>query len=127
MIEARNKPGTNLVGARPAQAIVDIRFPDSSIYEAADQICEEIARKHATSKHANNADETDVKCVVSALHDANTGDVTTSERKTRIVNRVDFLMKGAWLFRVRMHLLTRWIWQIVNNLCSCQNCNIAMF
>ena len=58
-----------------------IRFPDSSIYEAADQICEEIA-----CKHANNADETDVKCVVSALHDANSGVVATGERGTRFMS-----------------------------------------
>jgi len=43
VIEARNQSGTNLVVARPAQDIPDIRFPDSSIFEAADQICEEIA------------------------------------------------------------------------------------
>jgi len=79
-----------LVGARPAQDRADIRLHDSSIFEAADQICEEIA-----CKHANNADETDVKCVVSALHNSNTGDVTTGERKTRLVNRVDFSMKGG--------------------------------
>ena len=72
VIEAQNQSGTNLVRAQPAQDIPDIRFPDSSIYEAADQICEEIARKHA-----NNADETDVKCVVRALHDSNAGDVAT--------------------------------------------------
>jgi len=45
-----------------------IRIPDSSIYEAADQICAEIARKQAI-----NADETNVQCVVSALHDHNAG------------------------------------------------------
>jgi len=88
--EAQNQSGTNLIGARLAQDIPDIRFPDSSIYEAADQICEETA-----CKHANNADETDVKCVVSASHDANTGDVATDETRTRLVNRVDFSMKGG--------------------------------
>jgi len=70
VIEARNQSGTNLIGARAAQNIPDFRFPDSSIYEAADQICEEIARKQA-----NNADETGVKCVVSASHDHNAGHI----------------------------------------------------
>jgi len=121
-IEARNQSGTNLIGARLAQDIPDFRFPDNSIYEAADQICEEIARKQA-----NNADVTDVKGVVGALDDSNAGRITTDEPEIRLVNRIDFSMKGAWLFRVRTHFLTRWIWQIVNNLCSCQNCNTAMF
>ena len=62
MIEARNQPGNNLVGARPAQDIPKIRIPDSSVYRVADQICEEIARKQA-----NNADKTDGKCVVSMI------------------------------------------------------------
>ena len=66
VIEARNQSDTNLIGARPAQDIPDFRFPDSSIYEAVDQICEEIARKQA-----NNADETSVKGVVGALDDSN--------------------------------------------------------
>jgi len=122
VIEARNQQSTNLVGARLAQDIPKIRITDSSVYRVADQICKEIARKQA-----NNADETDVKCVFSALYDSNTGDVTTNETGTRSVNEVDFSMKGAWLFQVRTHFLTRWIWQIVNNLYICQNCNIAMF
>ena len=46
-IEARNQSGTNLIGARLVQAIPDIRFPDSSVYEATDRTCEEIARKQA--------------------------------------------------------------------------------
>jgi len=74
VIEARNEPGTNLVGARPAQDIPKIRIPASSVYRVADQVCEEIARKQA-----NNADETNVKCVVSALDDSNAGDVATDE------------------------------------------------
>ena len=45
MIEARNQPGTNLVGARPAQDIPKFRIADSSVYRVADQTCEEIARK----------------------------------------------------------------------------------
>ena len=122
VIEARNQPSTNLVGARPAQDIPKIRIPASSVYRVADRVCEDIARKQA-----NNADETDVKCVVSALDDSNVGNAATDETGISLVNRVDFLMKKAWLFRARMHFLTRWFWQIVNNLCSCQNCNIAMF
>jgi len=51
VIEARNQSGTNLIGARLTQDIPDFRFPDSSVYKAVDQICEEIARKQA-----NNAD-----------------------------------------------------------------------
>jgi len=56
----------------------------------ADQICEESARKQA-----NNADETDVKCVIRALDDSNTDDVKTDEARTRLVNKVDFSMKGG--------------------------------
>jgi len=61
VIEARNQPGINLIGARLAQDIPMIRIPDSSVYGIADQICEDIARKQA-----NNADETNVKGVVGA-------------------------------------------------------------
>ena len=46
-IEARNQSGTNLIGARLAQDIPKIRIPDSTVYEAADRICEEISRKQA--------------------------------------------------------------------------------
>jgi len=56
VIEARNHPGTNLVGARPAEDIPKIRIPASSVYRVADRVCEEIARKQA-----NNADDTDAK------------------------------------------------------------------
>ena len=83
-IEARNQPGTNLIGARPAQDIPDIRNSDSSVYEAADRICEEISRTQA-----NNADETDLNCVVSALHDSNANHVATGETETMLVNRVE--------------------------------------
>ena len=93
VIKARNQPGTDLVGARPAQDIPDFRFPDSSIHEAADRICEEIARKQA-----DNADGTDVKCVVSALHDHNAGHIATDEPEIRLVNGIDFSMKGGVAF-----------------------------
>jgi len=92
-MEARNQSGTNLIGARLAQDIPDFRFPDSSIYEADDQICEEIARKQA-----NNSDETNVKCVVSASHDHNASRITTDEPEIRLVNRIDFSMKGSVAF-----------------------------
>jgi len=122
VIEVRNQPGTNLIGTRPTQDITDIRIPDSSVYEAADSICEEISRKQAIC-----SDETFLKSVDGATRDSNTGHIATDEPETRLVNRVDFSMKGAWLFRVRMHLLTRWIRQSVNNLCSYQSCGIAMY
>jgi len=93
VIEARNQPGSNLIGARPAQDIPDFRFPDSSIYEAADQICEETARKQAIC-----SDETFLKCVVSASHDHNAGHIATDETKTRLVNKVDFSMKEGMAF-----------------------------
>ena len=44
-IEARNQSGTNLIGAKLAQDIPNFRFPDNSVYETADRICEQIARK----------------------------------------------------------------------------------
>jgi len=90
VIEARNQPSTNLIGARPTQDIPMIRIPDSSVYRVADQICEEIARKQA-----NNADETNVKGVVGALDDSNAGDVTTDEPEIRLVNRIDFSIEGG--------------------------------
>jgi len=85
VIEARNQPGTNLIGARPAQDLPMIRIPDNSAYEAADQICEEIARNQA-----NNAVVTGAKCVVSAPHDHNAGHIATHEPEIRLVNRIDF-------------------------------------
>ena len=100
----------------------DFIFPHSSVYEAADRICEEIFRKQAIC-----SDETLLKGVVSASHDHNAGHITTDEPEIRLVNGIDFSMKGGVDFRVRTHWLTRWIWQMVNNLYSCQNCNIAMF
>jgi len=90
VIEARNQPGTNLVGAPPAQDILDFIFPDSSIYEDADQIYEEIA-----GKQTNNAGGTDVKCVVSASHDHNADHIATDEPEIRLVNRIDFSMQGT--------------------------------
>jgi len=93
VIEARNPTGTNLIGARLAQDIPDFRFPDSSVYEAVDQICEETA-----CKQANNADETNVKCVVSASHDHNAGHIATDKPEIRLVNRIDFSMKGGVAF-----------------------------
>jgi len=92
-IEARNQSGTNLIGARLGQYIPDFRFPDSSVYKSVDQICEEIARKQA-----NNADETNVKCVVSASHDHNAGHIATDEPEIRLVNRIDVSMKGGVAF-----------------------------
>ena len=71
-IEARNQSGTNLIGARLAQDIPDFRFPHSSVYEAADRICEEISRKQAIC-----SDETLLKGVVSASHDHNANHVAT--------------------------------------------------
>jgi len=68
-------------------------FPDSSVYKAVDQICEEIARKEA-----NNADETNVKCVVSSSHDHNAGHIATDEPEIRLVNQIDFSMKGGVAF-----------------------------
>ena len=49
-------------------------------------------------KQANNADETNVKCVVSALHDHNAGHIATDEPEIRFVNRIDFSMKGGVAF-----------------------------
>jgi len=83
--------------------------------------------KKLLAKQANKADETDVKCVVSALYDSNTGDAATDETGTRLVNSVDFSMKGSVALSSQDVLLIRLIWQIINSLYSCQNCNIAMF
>ena len=65
-IEARNQSGTKLIGARLAQDTPDFRFPDSSVYEATDRICEEIGRKQAIC-----SDETLLKGVVNASHHHN--------------------------------------------------------
>jgi len=93
VIEVQNQPGTNLVGARPAQDIPMIRISDSSVYRVADQICEEISRKQA-----NNAYETSVKGVVGALDNFNAGDIATDEPEIRLVNRIGFSMKGGVAF-----------------------------
>ena len=79
-----------MVGARPTQDIPDFIFPESSIYEAADRICEEIARKQAIC-----SDETILKGVVCASHDHNAGHVATDKTRTGLVNKVDFSMKGG--------------------------------
>ena len=91
-----------MIGARLAQDIPNFIFPDSSVYKAVDQICEEIARKQA-----NIADETNVQCIVSASRDHIAGHIATGEPEIRLVNQIDFSIKGAWLLRVRTHLLTR--------------------
>ena len=47
VIEAQNHPGTNLIGARPAQDIQEIKEPDSIVYQAAEQTCDKISCKQA--------------------------------------------------------------------------------
>jgi len=47
VVEARDQPGTNLLGARCAQDIPELREPDAAVYLEADRICEEISRKQA--------------------------------------------------------------------------------
>jgi len=89
-IEARNQFGYNLICARLARDIPDFRFPHSSIYKAADQICEEIARKQAIC-----SEETLLKGVVSASHDHNAGHIATDEPEIRLVNIIDFSIKGG--------------------------------
>ena len=96
-IEAQNQSSTNLIGARLAQDIPDFRFPDSSAYKAANQICEEIARKQAIC-----SDETLLKSVVSASHDHNAGHIATDEPEIRLVNRTDFSMKGGVAFSLSL-------------------------
>jgi len=91
-----------LIGARLTQDIPNFRFPDSSVYKAVDQICEEIARKQP-----NNADETNVKCVVSASHDHIAGHIATDEPEIRLVNRIDFSIKGGVAFSSRDAFLDR--------------------
>ena len=82
-----------MIGARSAQDIPDFRFPDSSVYEAADRICEEIYRKQAIC-----SDETLLKGVVSASHDHSAGHIATDEKEIRLVNRIDISIKaGAFL------------------------------
>jgi len=124
VIEARNQPGTNFVGARPAQDIPKIRIPDSSVYRVADQICEEIARKQA-----NNADETSVKGVVDALDDSNAGNVATDELAIRLVNKIDFSMKGGVAFLIQDAFLDKM--DLANckqtlQLSELQYCNVLM-
>jgi len=82
-----------LTGPRLAQGIPDFRFPDSSVYEAADRICEEISRKQAMC-----SDETLLKGVVSASHDHNAGHIATDEPEIRLLNRIDFSLKGGVAF-----------------------------
>ena len=100
-----------------------IRIPDSSVYRVADQICEEIARKQA-----NNADGTKVKCTVRKLDDFNAGDVATDEPEIRLVNRIDFSMKGGVAISSQDAFLDKM------DLANCKQpsqlseyCNIAMF
>ena len=113
-----------MIGARLAQDIPNFRFPDSSVYDAADQICEEIARKQA-----NNADETSVKGVVDALDDSNAGDVATDEPEIRLVNKIDFAMKGGVAFLIQDAFLDKM--DLANckqplQLSELQYCNVLM-
>ena len=85
-IEARNHPGTNLIGAKLAQAIPSFRFPDNSVYETADRICEQIARKQDIC-----SEETVLKCVDGAMRDSNAGDI-------KLVNQIDFSIKRGVAF-----------------------------
>jgi len=68
VIEARNQPVTNLIGARSTQDKQEIKIPDNSVYEAADRACWKISRKQAIC-----SDENVLKCVDGATHDSNTG------------------------------------------------------
>jgi len=79
-----------LIGARLDQDIPDFRFPDSSVYKAADRICEEISRKQAIC-----SDETLLTGVVSASHDHNAGHIATDEPEIRLVNGIDFSIAAA--------------------------------
>ena len=82
-----------MIGARLAQAIPDFRFPDSSVYEATDRVCEEIARKQAIC-----SGETLLKGVVNALHHHNADHIATDEPEIRLVNQIDFSIKGGVAF-----------------------------
>jgi len=115
-IEARSQSGTNLIGARLAQDIPDFRFPDSSVYEAADRICEEMSRKQAIC-----SDETLLKGVVSASHDHIAGHIATDEPEIRLVNRIDFSMKGGVAFSSEDAFLDKM--DLAN---CCNNCNIII-
>ena len=84
-----------MIGARLAQDIPDFRFPDCSVYEAADRICGEIARKQAIC-----SDETLLKGVVSASHDHNADHIATDEPEIRLVNQIDFSIKGLSLIHI---------------------------
>jgi len=82
-----------VISTRLAQDIPDFRFPDSSVYEAADRISEEISRKQAIC-----SDETLLKGVVSASHDHSAGHIATDDPEIRLVNGIDFSMKGGVAF-----------------------------
>ena len=86
------------------------------------KFCEEIARKQA-----NNADQTNVKCVVSASHDHNAGHIATGEPEIRLVNRIDFSMKGGVAFSSQDAFVDKMDLANCKQPLRCQNCNIAMF
>jgi len=121
VIKVQSQPSTNLIGARLAQDIPMIRIPKISVYRVADQICEEIARKEA-----NNAYETGVKGVVGALDDSNAGHIATYQPKIRLVNRIDFSMKGGVAFSSQDAFPDKMDLANCKQLYSCQNCNISM-
>ena len=100
------------------------RFPDSSVYEAADRICEEISRKQALC-----SDETLLKGVDSASDDHNAGHIATDEPGIRLVNGIDFSIKGGVAHRSSQHAFLDKM-----DLANCKQpsqlseyCNIAMF
>ena len=108
-----------MIGARLAQDIPDFRFPDSSVYEATDR---EISRKQAICSN-----ETLLKGVVSASHDHIAGHIATDEPEIRLVNRIDFSIKGGVAFSSQDAFVDKVDLANCKQPFSCQNCNIAMF
>jgi len=101
-----------------------IRIPDNSVYDAADRVCEEIARKQAIC-----SDETVLKCVDGAMRDSNAGDIAIDEPEIRLVNKIDFSMKGGVAFSSQDAFLDKM--DLVNckqhlQLSELQYCNVLM-
>ena len=93
VIEARGQPGTNLVGARCAQDIPELREPDPAVYLEADRICEEISRKQAMREELASRSVTSESVDDSVTTE--TVDAVVVPSHATLINKIDILPKDS--------------------------------
>jgi len=93
VVEARDQPGTNLLGARCARHIPKLTEPDPAVYLEADRICEEISRKQAMREEL--ASRSVINESVDDSATAGTADTVAVPSRTTLVNKIDILSKES--------------------------------